>query len=61
MERLDHDALVEHQQITLATPRRQAGLSARVLFLLMDVVYGKERTLEKFRVLELVARVPYQA
>jgi len=61
MERLDHDALVEQQQITLATPRRRAGLSARVLFLLMDVVYGKERTLEKFRVLELVARVPYQA
>ena len=27
----------------------------------MDVVYGSERTLEKFRVLELVARVPYQA
>ena len=27
----------------------------------MDVVYGKPRTLEKFRVLELVARVPYQA
>ena len=27
----------------------------------MDVGYGRERTLEKFRVLELVARVPYQA
>ena len=27
----------------------------------MDVVYGRPRTLEKFRVLELVARVPYQA
>ncbi len=27
----------------------------------MDLVYGKERTLEKFRVLEVVARVPYQA
>jgi ubiquinol oxidase len=27
----------------------------------MDRVYGEERTLEKFRVLELVARVPYQA
>src|SRR5688572_1909692 len=61
MERLDHDALVEQQQITLATPRRRASLSARALFLLMDLVYGKERTLEKFRVLELVARVPYQA
>lgn len=27
----------------------------------MDRLYGQERTLEKFRVLELVARVPYQA
>jgi hypothetical protein len=27
----------------------------------MDVVYGRERTLAKFRVLEVVARVPYQA
>ena len=33
----------------------------RVLFTIMDVVYGNARTLEKFRVLELVARVPYQA
>jgi hypothetical protein len=36
-------------------------MSARLLFAIMDVVYGRERTLEKFRVLELVARVPYQA
>jgi hypothetical protein len=27
----------------------------------MDVLYGEDRSLEKFRVLELVARVPYQA
>jgi hypothetical protein len=27
----------------------------------MDLLYGEARTLEKFRVLELVARVPYQA
>ena len=27
----------------------------------MDALYGTPRTLEKFRVLELVARVPYQA
>ena len=46
---------------TLGSPRRRAGLSARVLFVVMDVVYGKPRTLEKFRVLELIARVPYQA
>ena len=46
---------------TLASPRRGAGISAKALFLIMDVVYGRPRTLEKFRVLELVARVPYQA
>jgi ubiquinol oxidase len=27
----------------------------------MDLVYGKTATLEKFRVLEVIARVPYQA
>jgi hypothetical protein len=61
MEHLDHARLVAEQAVSLSTPRRTAGLSARALFLIMDVVYGKERTLEKFRVLELVARVPYQA
>ena len=61
MERLGHDDLVTAQRTTLATPRRHAGLAARALFVLMDVVYGTPRTLEKFRVLELVARVPYQA
>ena len=61
MERLDHDRLVAEQQVTLDTPRRRPGLSAKLLFLIMDVVYGEARTLEKFRVLELVARVPYQA
>jgi ubiquinol oxidase len=61
IERLEHDRLVEEQRVSLSTPRRKAGLSARLLFLVMDLVYGKARTLEKFRVLELVARVPYQA
>ena len=55
MERLDHDRLVAEQQVTLDTPRRRPGLNAP-LFLIMDVVYGEARTLEKFRVLELVAR-----
>jgi hypothetical protein len=61
MERLSHDRLAEEQQVSLATPRRRYSLSARVLFAAMDALYGKARTLEKFRVLELVARVPYQA
>lgn len=36
-------------------------MAARLLFATLDVTYGKGRNLEKFRVLELVARVPYQA
>ena len=61
MEHLEHDRLLAEQQASLESPRRRTGLSARALFLVMDVVYGRPRTLEKFRVLELVARVPYQA
>ncbi len=47
--------------MTLATPRRRYDPAARALFLLLDVVYGKPRTLSKFKVLEVIARVPYQA
>ncbi|MGY6501835.1 MAG: alternative oxidase [Acidimicrobiales bacterium] len=61
IERLDHEQLVAEQAATLASPRRSYSLSARALFAIMDTLYGRERTLEKFRVLELVARVPYQA
>jgi hypothetical protein len=61
MERLDHDRLVAEQRASLTSPRRRYSLSARALFSIMDRLYGEERTLEKFRVLELVARVPYQA
>lgn len=49
------------QERTLSSRRRSYGFPAKVLFALLDVVYGKERTLPKFKVLELVARVPYQA
>jgi hypothetical protein len=61
MEHLGHDQLVEEQQSSLASPQRRYSLSAKLLFTILDAVYGRERTLEKFRVLELVARVPYQA
>jgi|SRR6185369_3954734 len=49
------------QMATLSTPRRRYSLPARALFLGLDVIYGRKRRLEKFRVLELIARVPYQA
>jgi len=61
MGQLSHDELMKAQQETLRTPRRHYGLGARVLFALLDGVYGKRRTLSKFKVLELVARVPYQS
>src|SRR5690242_15140836 len=61
MEPLSPEQLRAEQLATLASPRRTASLSAKALFALMDLAYGKQRTLQKFRVLELVARVPYQA
>jgi hypothetical protein len=42
-------------------PHRTPGIAARLLFTALDTVYGRASSLEKFRVLEVVARVPYQA
>jgi ubiquinol oxidase len=61
MAQLDHDQLLASHAQTLGAARRRYGLGGRILFGLLDAVYGKERTLSKFKVLELVARVPYQA
>jgi ubiquinol oxidase len=61
MAELTHDQLVAAQEATLDRPRRHYGLGARVLFASLDAVYGRPRTLSKFKVLELVARVPYQS
>ena len=61
IDRLTALSLIDAQAETLASPRRSPSAPAKVLFATMDLVYGKARTLEKFRVLELVARVPYQA
>ena len=61
IHKLDPEKLKIEQERTLATPRRRYGLSARVLFSTMDAVYGRARSLSKFKVLEVVARVPYQA
>jgi ubiquinol oxidase len=59
--KLDHTQLLIAQQETLDTPRRSYGLASRVLFRALDTIYGQQRTLGKFKVLELVARVPYQS
>lgn len=59
--RLSPEELYAAQQRTLAAPRERYGVAARGLFLFMDLLYGRNRSLSKFKVLEVVARVPYQA
>jgi ubiquinol oxidase len=61
MAELSHEELGVSYALTRDTPRRHYGLGAKALFALLDAVYGKKRTLSKFKVIELVARVPYQA
>jgi hypothetical protein len=53
--------LKAEQEATLSSPRRSYGLLARALFAGMNLVYGRKRSLSKFSVLEVIARVPYQA
>ena len=53
--------LREEQERTRASARRPYSIPARVLFTAMDAVYGRRRSLGKFKVLEIIARVPYQA
>ena len=60
-EKLSPVQLKEWQQKTLSTPRLRYSRAARALFTFMDYAYGRSRTLSKFKVLEVVARVPYQA
>jgi len=55
------DRLFALQAETLARPRRRYSFAARALFSVMDTAYGRAGSLAKFRVLEIVARVPYQA
>jgi hypothetical protein len=61
LQRLTPDELKRAQGETLAAPRMRYGLLARALFLSMDLFYGRTRSVSKFKVLEIIARVPYQA
>ena len=56
----DKTFLRAQQERTLASPRMLYGLLARLLFFFMDLFY-KQRDLSKFKVLEVIARVPYQS
>lgn len=58
---LVHINLMYEQEKTLNSPRRNYSLLGRMLFLFMDLFYGQKRTLSKFKVLEVIARVPYQS
>lgn len=49
------------QEATLKSKRLNYRILSRVLFIGMNLLYGNKRTLSKFKVLELIARVPYQA
>jgi len=61
MEHLTSGQLKREQEKTLASPRMRYGLLAHALFLGMDLLYGRRKTLSKFKVLEVIARVPYQS
>jgi hypothetical protein len=58
---MKHENLIFEQTRTLRSKRLEYGLLAKILFISMDLIYGKKRTLSKFKVLEIIARVPYQA
>lgn len=53
--------LKQEQEKTLKTPRRPYSPLAKILFLFMYLFYGRRRNLSKFKVLEVIARVPYQS
>ena len=55
------EELKRGQAETLATPRRRYKLLSRGLFLVMDLLYGKKPGYLKFKILEVIARVPYQS
>ncbi|AKF11061.1 alternative oxidase [Sandaracinus amylolyticus] len=55
------EARRDEEARTLRAPRIRHGIAARALFAVMDLVYGRAASLVKFRVLEVIARVPYQA
>jgi len=53
--------LKSEQEKTLSARRRDYGFLALLLFWTMNLFYGRKHTLSKFKVLEVIARVPYQA
>jgi demethoxyubiquinone hydroxylase (CLK1/Coq7/Cat5 family) len=61
MTRLSPTQLHEEQAKTLAAPAMRYGLLVTIFFQAIDLLYGRKRSWSKFKVLEVIARVPYQA
>ncbi|MFQ5915517.1 MAG: alternative oxidase [Nitrospinota bacterium] len=61
LQNLTSEQCKQEQKTTLSSPRMRYGILARILFITMDLVYGRKKTFSKFKVLELIARVPYQS
>ena len=61
LQKLTAEQRRQAQQVTLSSPRMRYSILARLLFMTMDLVYGRKKTFSKFKVLELIARVPYQS
>ena len=53
--------LKAEQDKTLQTPVMTANIVLRIMYLAMDLVYGSERSLPKFKVVASLARYPYWA
>ena len=53
--------LQKEQEATLKRPRLKYSLLAKLMFWLMDFIYGNKITLSKIKFLEVLARIPYQA
>lgn len=58
---LTPDELRLAQLETLRTPRMQYGPLAKMMFKPVDIIYRREGSWTKFAMLEIIARVPYQA
>jgi len=61
MTRLSPEQLRREQAATLAALPMKYGLLAKGLFATMNMLYGRRRSWNKFKVFEIIARVPYQA
>jgi ubiquinol oxidase len=59
--KLEPAELLAAQRETLATPRMRYGVLAKMMFRPVDLLYGRKGSFTKFAVLEIIARVPYQA